>query len=83
MDSIEKFANSVYSIFVAILLRLKDFLKLGRSNPFFGTISPQMVHSTGEPLQAEAHLDGSSWKVLSYSLWAIASGWPQAKQNLK
>lgn len=38
MDSIEKFANPVYSISVGILLRLKEFSKLGRSNPFFATI---------------------------------------------
>jgi hypothetical protein len=38
MDCIEKFANPVYSISVAILLRLKEFPKFGRSNPFFGTM---------------------------------------------
>jgi hypothetical protein len=38
VDRIEKFANPVYSISVAILLRLKDFPKLGTSNPFFDTL---------------------------------------------
>jgi hypothetical protein len=38
-DGIEKFANPVYSMAIVILLRPKDFLKLGRSNPFFATIS--------------------------------------------
>jgi hypothetical protein len=43
MDSIEKFANPVYSIVIAILLRLKRFQKLGGSNPFFDTNSSESV----------------------------------------
>ena len=39
VESIEKFANPVYSITSAILLRLKELSKLGRPNPFFGTRS--------------------------------------------
>lgn len=77
MDSIEKLASLLYSVGVAILLRLKEFPKLGRSNPFFGT-SPDFQSLTGAAskpptdVQAEALVHTQPASIAGPRVWRVA-----------